>query len=87
MEPHGPKATRVRFFQYYRTAVLYAVQWIALLFSVVTFLILILNLLDIFLGLHWGYNWYSALFALAAISIGLVVRWAAVKAMKLTRST
>jgi hypothetical protein len=88
-EPNSgkPKATNVQFFRYYRMIVLYAIQWIAMLFSAVSFLILVLSLLDLFFGLQWGYNWYSSLFAFAAITIGLLVRWIAATALKFMRST
>jgi hypothetical protein len=81
------KATNVQFFRYYRMTVLLAIQWIAILFSAVSFLILVLSLLDVLFGLRWGYNWYSTLFAFAAIAVGLLVRKLAAAALKLTRST
>jgi hypothetical protein len=76
------KATKVQFYRYYRMIVLLAMKWVAVLFCAVAFVILLLNLLDLTLALHWGYDWYSALFTLAAIAIGLLVRSAVVAALR-----
>jgi|SRR6476660_8058249 hypothetical protein len=81
------KAKRVQLFKYYRMTILYAIQWIAILFSAVSFLILVLSLLDLFFGLEWGYDWYSTLFAFVATAVGLLARWIAATVLNFTRST
>lgn len=71
-----------KFIYYYIKALRMTVKWIALMIVIASALEFILILCDQLLGLHWGYPWWSALYALGITAISLAVWRAAKKSLK-----
>jgi hypothetical protein len=70
---------------YYQMILLFAARWMAVAFSVVAGIILILSLCDLAFGANWGAQWYDPLVALGFIAIGLAVRQVALLAWRHTK--